>query len=593
MVHDHRRTNIEANCRKERHITFERHFSYQNILHGDDASRPLVLTTFQLNAWICLDTQSPEAIVAGLPGMVKFWLEEQHPGGRFPVEAIRGEIPFPDAAPGLVCEALSLAEMDSWSFRLLHPDTSVAGRTWNTELAYRRMPDRILFGAGVSCSILTNRHIPAAYTVPGVVRYALNRIGMRDCVPITCRPKSVTTIEDLLALKVLVANPARTLPVVVLSEVNRNERRPGVLGEYALDAEQLADDLLGLAHVVKLPWQAAFEWTKAVDKEWSVYNGAVRTYYPGLDFVRDAPWDHPNVTAGKILSWRPNEDWGERNFRDFLCNKIRRYSGGRQVNWEELLFIDDARIGKANLDYNRIYERAIDDIDEHNQKILVDMKTKFDAERTRYLDRIKSLEREAEQYSDDAMAMSREVERYRLLNYSLRSRVDALNFELRQLRGDGGADAGRHPLNYEEMEDWIVGSFPESIYLHPRAVRGLRNAEYEDIGRLCDAIRLLAGPYRDMRRGILPKARFDELLRSPHNFNLERSITEIRAGEQGNTYFVAYPANARNTRLLKWHLTHGNSHEARYCLRVYFFWDKAEEVVVIGWLPSHLDNRLT
>lgn len=106
-------------------------------------------------------------------------------------------------------------------------------------------------------------------------------------------------------------------------------------------------------------------------------------------------------------------------------------------------------------------------------------------------------------------------------------------------------------------------------------------------------IRLLAGPYRDMRRGIISKAEFEVLLRSPHNFSIERSITETRAGEQGDMYFVTYPANTRNTRLLEWHLTHGNSYEARYCLRIYFSWDKPDGVVVIGWLPSHLYNRLS
>ena len=309
-------------------------FPYQHTLHDEHSSRPLVLTTYQLNAWISLDTQSPDVVLASLPGIVKFWLEEEHLSGQSPIEAIRGETPFPDTTPNLVCEALSLEEVGSWSFRLLHPDIDIGGRTWNTELAYRQMPHRILFGARTSCSILTNRYIPVAHTVPGVVRYALNRIGMRDCVPITCRPKSVTTVEDLFALKRLVADPTRTLPVVILSEVNRNERRPGVLGEYALDSEQLADDLLGLAHVVKLPWQAAFEWTKAVDKEWSVYNGAVRTYYPGLDFAKNDHWDHPNVTVSKILSWRPNEDWGEQDFRGFLVSKIRQYSGGKQVAGE-------------------------------------------------------------------------------------------------------------------------------------------------------------------------------------------------------------------------------------------------------------------
>ena len=154
--------------------SFVRRFQYQGTQYGEQAFSPLIVTTYQLNAWIFPDVQSPDVILAGLPGMVKFWLEEQHPGGRFPIEAIRGEIPFPDAAPGLVCEALSLEEMGSWSSRLLHPDTDIGSRTWSTEMIYRRAPDRILFGTRVSCSILTNRHIPADYTVPDVVRYAPN-----------------------------------------------------------------------------------------------------------------------------------------------------------------------------------------------------------------------------------------------------------------------------------------------------------------------------------------------------------------------------------------------------------------------------------
>ena len=105
------------------------------------------------------------------------------------------------------------------------------------------------------------------------------------------------------------------------------------------------------------------------------------------------------------------------------------------------------------------------------------MKAKFDTERARYLDKIKSLEREAEQFGDDAITMSREVEHYRRLNYSLRARVDTLNFEIRQLRGSNDVVAQKSPQSFDELENWIFDTFPESIYLHPRAVRGLRNAE--------------------------------------------------------------------------------------------------------------------
>lgn len=125
--------------------TPNRPFAYQNLLYGEQANRSFVLTAFQLKAWIPLDAQAPGDAIAGLPGMVKFWLEEQHPGGRFPIEAIRGEIPFPDAAPGLVCDALSLLEKGSWSFRLIHPDAGVGGRTldYGAGLQDKARPDTV------------------------------------------------------------------------------------------------------------------------------------------------------------------------------------------------------------------------------------------------------------------------------------------------------------------------------------------------------------------------------------------------------------------------------------------------------------------
>lgn len=45
--------------------------------------------------------------------------------------------------------------------------------------------------------------------------------------------------------------------------------------------------------------------------------------------------------------------------------------------------------------------------------------------------------------------------------------------------------------------------------------------------------------------------------------------------------------------MLDLHLKKGNSHEPRYCFRCYFCWDVATQMVVFGWLPSHLDNHLT
>src|SRR5262249_1961021 len=70
-------------------------------------------------------------------------------------------------------------------------------------------------------------------------------------------------------------NPARVLPVVVASTTPD--------GPPAIDVHRTATKLLGLAHVVTLEdASAAFRLTELVGKERSVYNGAVRVYFPGF-----------------------------------------------------------------------------------------------------------------------------------------------------------------------------------------------------------------------------------------------------------------------------------------------------------------------
>jgi len=89
------------------------------------------------------------------------------------------------------------------------------------------------------------------------------------------------------------------------------------------------------------------------------------------------------------------------------------------------------------------------------------------------------------------------------------------------------------------------------------------------------------------------KLRCDEKLREI-GLDLSPSISSSQAGEEGDEYWVAYPIGSQDKkRLLDLHLTKGVSREARFCLRIYFFWDDEAKRVVIGWLPGHLDTQAT
>lgn len=63
--------------------------------------------------------------------------------------------------------------------------------------------------------------------------------------------------------------------------------------------------------------------------------------------------------------------------------------------------------------------------------------------------------------------------------------------------------------------------------------------------------------------------------------------------QEGDSYFVQYPPGATQWKFLELHLKKGTSKDVRFCLRIYFFWDEEIQLVVVGWLPNHLDTKAT
>ena len=71
---------------------------------------------------------------------------------------------------------------------------------------------------------------------------------------------------------------------------------------------------------------------------------------------------------------------------------------------------------------------------------------------------------------------------------------------------------------------------------------------------------------------------------------LEESLTGDGVKFDPDLYSVTYNGIRK---VLDRHLKRGNSRDPRFCFRLYFFWDDEAEIVVVGWLPTHLDNRMT
>jgi len=79
----------------------------------------------------------------------------------------------------------------------------------------------------------------------------------------------------------------------------------------------------------------------------------------------------------------------------------------------------------------------------------------------------------------------------------------------------------------------------------------------------------------------------------------EKELNKLQLEESGtgdgvkyatDTYSVVY-GGIKYT--LDRHLKGSNSRDRKFGFRLYFFWHDENELVVVGWLPSHLDNRMS
>jgi hypothetical protein len=159
------------------------------------------------------------------------------------------------------------------------------------------------------------------------------------------------------------------------------------------------------------------------------------------------------------------------------------------------------------------------------------------------------------------------------------------------------APTAEHPVPEEldSLEPWVNEHHGEKIVLHSRAVAGARKSLYSEVATIYRALDFLANEYWELKNST-PETRaknsaFHDRKLQELGMDIAPTISETRAGEQGEEYKVIYPPGGQQRRLLELHLRKGSDRDTRFCLRIYFFWDEQLRKVVVGWLPSHLETR--
>lgn len=472
--------------------------------------------------------------------------------------------------------AVGMTDPLYWAARLDDADKAVARRTWITEIGVGLDSNHdVMFGTRLICAARGDNP-PFEPTVPGFVKSIL-AAGLCDLDGqlVTGKPRMVATASDTGWLMELLEQKGRTGDVIVLSQQEDDANTP----ETIVSATRLAQRLQGVAHVVVLSSEGSFALTDIVGKELSVFRQAVRTYRPGFHAWLDEPARHPLAMPAKILAWR---NGGVAGFEAELCahaitnsayipsreERLPSFTSVRQ--FAAKLEREAARLGGAtDAEMLKMYE-------EDNHRLSTDVREQKELS--------EQLLTEAERERDVANERANEATAQGML---ARERIRRL--EERLAAAIGKSAETPIPADLLDFDGWCKEHLAGSVVINNRAFHGAKKSEFHEPSLIYKALMVLRDQYVPMRihGGAKHKAAYAEALGELH---IEESLTGDGAKFEGDEYTVQYQGKKRD---LDRHLTAGNSREPRFCFRLYFFWDDESQVVVVGWLPSHLENRMS
>lgn len=472
--------------------------------------------------------------------------------------------------------AVALEDPHIWAARLDDADKAVPLRTWVTEVGVGVAPEGdVLFGVRLICTT-RGEGVTFERSIPGFVRNIVEAgPAFLDAVPVQHEPRFAASERDVDDLVRLLESPSRRAPVLVFA-LPESSSDPAQTVISAVDFQRRT---LGAVHVYVLTGSASFWLTDRLGKEMSVFRQAVRTYLPGFKRWSDQPFRHPLALPDRIAAWA---DGGASGYLNWLVSQTLAMTVQAPDRETELPSFTTVRQAAAKLERAQARDQQRTDADmselyrADNEKLRDELQEQYAVYRG-LLDQVEGERDEAVQQAQQAKAQ----------NFALRERIGALEKTVVEIRGS--ARSVEIPVDLADFETWCRQTLSGGVVLHNRAFQGVKRSVFREPELLYKALLLLQEHYVPMRRDGSPERRM-EFERACRKLRLEDSA--VGEGWRGSKdqYTVTYDGRPR---LFERHLKQGTSHDPAICFRLYYFWDDDSQVVVVGWLPSHLDNSLT
>jgi hypothetical protein len=370
-------------------------------------------------------------------------------------------------------------------------------------------------------------------------------------------PWVIRSADQVDELADLLTSHRRRDPVLALSVLPDSQDQFAPL----LNPDSLARRCAGIAKVVVVPADLTWHLTERFGKKLSVYNGAVRIFAAGFGDDAD-PYAH----------------------RLFLPEQVER-EGANHVEGVLLRFSALESLRHSRRDREAVSFLRVRDVALEQERQQLRSSGGSTAQEIKNLERqISNLQSERDFYEREALAIDADLKSAQAqLDDSqgeagrLRLRVDQLN-ELFKTAGRNPDEEVPEPTGWDDFEDWAEKWLAGRLVLSSRALNEIKRAQFKDVALCAKCLRWLAGPYRERR--------ISGAGDSSANFRQESVFEGIFNTLCGDDEFEL---EWRGKQLVDMHIkSGGNSHDPRRMLRIYYFWHKPSQQIVVASMPGHV-----
>lgn len=379
---------------------------------------------------------------------------------------------FDDKSHGDELGTICKPEEGIFILRCAHPDSRIPGRLWITDVELKKAAwdgaeePAYLLAVRLSVSSLQSCAEDVPFSCPSFVRSIAASVGLTDGVRIARHVHMLSEEEDVDRFIAFLESAERRMPVVLLTPCIRPEDASH--GGYMMDAERMAGDLFGVAHVFQITREANDYLSERLGRQWSAFDGTVRTYYPDLSFENSDCYQHPLLTRQSIRL----RDVVESDDPDLCMHEIEEYVRNhvlaRHILWE-----------KQGIDfYLTAHQRELQRqraASSQSRRDLIDSYEEQLEQLQKQSDENLSL---ADSYAKDSELLREEGEQQRQLIQQLKSQIAALRYQLEEATGESTDVNVPTDGGYGDIPDWIAKHYPDKLTLHPRGARSLKAACY-------------------------------------------------------------------------------------------------------------------